>query len=210
MIWNDLQCGPCPALWKPSPWYCCSKQPQLLHSSWCHPGSTASPLMSPRCFSSPLHQTPVTPSQVTRRQSSQTEMMMLSVKCARKLSESSQMFALWGELRAINQYKMLSTHFYLVNCRIKLEEFDLLPPDPGDDCKNDRFTILVEGDQVQNQGESENGNTARSLCGARPGTQGDMTQNMTSLVTITDNNTLLCSHCPCSETWAHLHHYEVS
>ena len=91
-----------------------------------------------------------------------------------------------------------------------MEEFDLLPPDPGDDCKNDRFTILVEGDQVQNQGESENGNTARSLCGARPGTQGDMTQNMISLVTITDNNTLLCSHCPCSETWAHLHHYEVS
>ena len=105
---------------------------------------------------------------------------------------------------------MLSTHFYLVNCRIKLEKFDLLPPDPGDDCKNDRFTILVEGDQVQNQGESENGNTARSLCGARPGTQGDMTQNMISLVTITDNNALVCSYCPCSETWAHLHHDEVS
>ena len=88
---------------------------------------------------------------------------------------------------------MLSTHFHLVNCRIKLEEFDLLPPDPGDDCKNDRFTILVEGDQVQNQGESDNGNTARSLCGARPGTQGDITQNMISLVTITDNNALLCT-----------------
>ena len=84
---------------------------------------------------------------------------------------------------------MLSTHFHLVNCRIKLEEFDLLPPDPGDECKNERFTILVEGDQ----GESENGDTARSLCGARPGTQGDITQNMISLVTITDNNALLCT-----------------
>ena len=68
----------------------------------------------------------------------------------------------------------------------------------------------MEGDQDQDQGESENGDTARSLCGARPGTQGDMTQNIISLVTITDNNALLCSHCPCSETWAHLHHYKVS